>query len=626
MDIQAAVAIPLLRTYGEVTIQVNADGALLVGEITFLEVLNPYVKIKWDWAFNNFYAELGNIIFYPGILEMKELVLDVETQPSVDLSFEIDITVLSFADLGATLSMEESNNGQDLFVDFTLVADVDLVKTTVKGDATLDFVTIENTQWGEFDVSVAWGGAATAIAEFVEFAITAIKEKIEGTIQAVSVAIEAIGKAILGFINSIPFIAEVFDAVAEAGESFKDGLDSLFNNGDLSALAEAAITLADDFDKTFEETNWEEKGNQVATQAENLGLFFTNALGLSSTSKNSKIVTLSDKDQWGCNYIRVDVTTQKCWGVTVGICSDLCPDCCYRIQVCDPPKTKNGPNLQNPKCVKEKQALLQKTRAMLDKAGTIGTGSKVTMEGNAAILREDRARIPEANFDNISGSVPYNKGCSLVSLQSKISGSTKILDNNAAGGISNSGTSFQTDDMVDLDFTPSCGNASRFEDGSSTSQAYVNSVREGIAALKNHVNKTVNKDMSGIDPAINAYQPEVQLIPLTIGFANNPNDVVLEITCSMLNEANKQRPQILTSDPDCKTTLTYKTIGETFDVPPKYTCGTAELTRRWTVSDTCGQSDYVDQTMYQQPQAPIWTDNPWSEAVSDNIHITMVNV
>ena len=48
VDIQAAFAIPILRSYGEVIIQVNDDGALLKGKIKFLEVLNPTVEIKWD--------------------------------------------------------------------------------------------------------------------------------------------------------------------------------------------------------------------------------------------------------------------------------------------------------------------------------------------------------------------------------------------------------------------------------------------------------------------------------------------------------------------------------------------------------------------------------------------------
>ena len=83
------------------------------------------------------------------------------------------------------------------------------------------------------------------------------------------------------------------------------------------------------------------------------------------------------------------------------------------------------------------------------------------------------------------------------------------------------------------------------------------------------------------------------------------------------NGSGPKRPRILTSDPDCKTTVVYTKFSETVDVPSQYPCGTVELTRRWNVSDTCGQSDYVDQFIYLQPRSPIWPENPWNEAVSD---------
>ena len=640
VDIQAAFAIPILRSYGEVTIVVNDDGALLEGEIQFLAVLNPYVKIEWDvstllqylftkllelcllpfttlsfwlilkWAFNNFYAELGNIVFAPGVLELNELVLNVTTQPSIVLFFEIDITVLSFADLGASLLIEESSDGQDLSVDFTLVVDAELVETTVKGDATLDLVTIEDTEFGSFDVSVAWGGAAEAVAEFVEGAVTAIADGITNTVNAVGDAIVEIGEAILGFIDEAPFIGAAFDAVATGVENFRAGLQDLVTTGDPAALAQAAITFANDFANAFNEVDWEDVGNTIVDGLEDAGLFITNGLGISSQSDSRKTITLSEKDQWGCNYIRTDVTTKTCWKA-----------CLFGCKTCSS-KTEQGTKQSDATCVADAQILLEETRAKLETAGTIGTGSKTTTDGNAAILREDRANLPSATFDDLSGSVPYSKDCSSVSLKKKITGSTKILDNSAAEGISNSDESFQTDDMVDVDFTPpSCnGNARRLNaDGSFTSQAYLDSLLTGIDKLKQQVNQTVNKDMTGVDPSIKAYQEDVEPIPLKIGFDNNPNDQVVAITCSEFtpNLAISKRPRILTSDPDCKTTLVYTKFSETVDVPKQYLCGTVELTRRWTVSDTCGQSDYVDQFIYLQPRAPIWTETPWSTPVSD---------
>jgi len=489
------------------------------------------------------------------------------------------------------------------------VVDVELVETTVKGDATLDLMMIEDTEFGSFDVSVAWGGAAKAVAEFVEGAVTAIADGITNTVNAVGDAIVEIGEAILGFIDEAPFIGAAFDAVATGVENFGAGLQDLVTTGDPTALAEAAVTFATDFANAFNEVDWEDVGNTIVDGLEDAGFFITNGLGLSSQSDSRNTITLSEKDQWGCNLLRTDVTTRTCWKA-----------CLFGCEICTS-NTERGEPKSNATCVAEAQVLLEETRAMLDMAGTIGTGSKVTTDGNAAILLEDRGQIPNATFDDLSGSVPYSKNCSSVSLTKKIIGSTKILDNNAAGGISNSDESFETDDMVDVDFTPpSCsGNARRLNaDGSFTSQAYLDSVSAGIDMLKQQVNQTVNKDMSGVDPRIKTYQVDVEPILLTIGFSNNPNDQVVAITCSELpGLATSKRPRILTSDPDCKTTVVYTKFSETVDVPSQYPCGTVELTRRWNVTDTCGQSDYVDQFIYLQPRSPIWTENPWNEAVSD---------
>ena len=69
VDIQAAFVIPILRSYGEVTIVVNDDGALLKGEIKFLELLNPTVEIKWDVSTLLHYllTNLLELVSYPSL-------------------------------------------------------------------------------------------------------------------------------------------------------------------------------------------------------------------------------------------------------------------------------------------------------------------------------------------------------------------------------------------------------------------------------------------------------------------------------------------------------------------------------------------------------------------------------
>jgi len=122
---------------------------------------------RWDWDFTYFYAELGDLVFTPGILELKKLLLDIETANGFELEFEINIIVLFFADIGATVIIEERNGGRDLFIAFEAYAELKLVDCRVKGDATLDLVDIRDTEFGEFDVNFYPGAAARAIKEFV---------------------------------------------------------------------------------------------------------------------------------------------------------------------------------------------------------------------------------------------------------------------------------------------------------------------------------------------------------------------------------------------------------------------------------------------------------------------------
>jgi len=98
---------------------------------------------------------------------LKKLLLDIETANGFDLLFQIDITVLSFADIGASVLIEERNGGEDLYIEFTLYAELQLVDCRVVGDATLDLVDITKTEFGDFDITFLPGAAAEAIAEFV---------------------------------------------------------------------------------------------------------------------------------------------------------------------------------------------------------------------------------------------------------------------------------------------------------------------------------------------------------------------------------------------------------------------------------------------------------------------------
>jgi hypothetical protein len=233
VDIQAAIAIPMLKTFATVNITVNSEGAHLQGEISFLGgLLNPTALIKWDWGFEHFYAEFGDISFSPALV-MDKLILDIDTTGDFTLYFSMDVTVLAFASIGADLWIEERNDGQNLFVKFEATADFALVETTVKGSALLDLYDIKQTQFGGFSMTLKPGGAAKAVAEWVGNAAKAVADGINKAIEKVGIAIQEIGAAINNVLDKLDFIAEAWD-------NFASGIASLLS-GDPGAFASAMV-------------------------------------------------------------------------------------------------------------------------------------------------------------------------------------------------------------------------------------------------------------------------------------------------------------------------------------------------------------------------------------------------
>lgn len=251
--------------------------------------------------------------------------------------------------------MEERNGGQDLFVVFTLVADLELVKTTVKGDATLDLVVIEDTNFGEFDVTVEPGGVVTAVVEFAEKAVAAIEDTLKKVEDGVNKAIEAVGEFLAPIIDSLDFIQE-------AWSGFNNGVNSLLS-GDFAA---AAQSFEQSFQTIINPENWEKVGEAVLETLEDVGLAINDAIlgsmGISDKKSWQELVTLSDIDQWKCNLLRKDKYTERCWKA-----------CLFGCKVCDT-DVERGTPFQNSTCVQIKKDLLEDTRAKIQTAGNYGTG------------------------------------------------------------------------------------------------------------------------------------------------------------------------------------------------------------------------------------------------------------
>lgn len=57
VQIEGAVGIPILKTYGAVNISISDGGASLIGKVSVFDgaLGMPSVEVRWDWAFSRFY-------------------------------------------------------------------------------------------------------------------------------------------------------------------------------------------------------------------------------------------------------------------------------------------------------------------------------------------------------------------------------------------------------------------------------------------------------------------------------------------------------------------------------------------------------------------------------------------
>ena len=78
VDIQAAISIPKLKSFGYVDIEVNSTAASFEGELSlFGGIFNPYAKVAWYWDFSYFYMRLEHITLANGLVLLNQVTLDV---------------------------------------------------------------------------------------------------------------------------------------------------------------------------------------------------------------------------------------------------------------------------------------------------------------------------------------------------------------------------------------------------------------------------------------------------------------------------------------------------------------------------------------------------------------------
>jgi len=109
------------------------------------------------------------------------------------------------------------------------------------------------------------------------------------------------------------------------------------------------------------------------------------------------------------------------------------------------------------------------------------------------------------------------------------------------------------------------------------------------------------------------------LTPLIIEL--EPEDQSFDLLCSDIASAASRKPSIVSYDTDCGSlsyltgnkAMTYQKINSDYSVPSQYECGTLFVEREYTVKDKCDQESTAVQTMYVEPEAPVFTSVPDQE-------------
>ena len=198
--IEAAITIPIIKSYAEVRLVLNDEGAEFEGEVNlFGGVVNPSVNCAWKWDFSEFTLQIQNLDFI--VVTVDELFLDVSITDTPDarrariqteLYFRAKISVLKIIGIEGEFKLKQ--DGGRIKASFR----VGIPGLAVSGEAFIDLYDITKSDFGGFSVEVNPGEALVAIAEGIANAVNAVAEHIGNFISAgaefVGETIDAIGK------------------------------------------------------------------------------------------------------------------------------------------------------------------------------------------------------------------------------------------------------------------------------------------------------------------------------------------------------------------------------------------------------------------------------------------------
>ena len=245
--IQAAVAIPVLRTHALVDIDINAEEFSFKAELSLFDgFFNPSADVEFRMDMSYFRASFTDIVFFGGILILEEIffLVDARGAPTGNVvAFKAEITVLFL--LGIDIEWSVTTNKQEgyMALDFSVTLDLALVAGTVSGNARVSWSEpesrrgarmlqvagsnpIASADW-DVDFEPSWPAwledIAEAVVEFFKDAWNGLKNvmnEVAEVAKAAWNAVVGVAKAIGGFIKGIVTdIADRFKGVEDLGDA-----------------------------------------------------------------------------------------------------------------------------------------------------------------------------------------------------------------------------------------------------------------------------------------------------------------------------------------------------------------------------------------------------------------------
>ena len=269
LNIEGAFAIPVLRSYGYMNIELNSKIFSFTSDMHLFDgALTSKTSVQWNWDLTYFKAQMEDISF-GGVVVVKDVHFEYNSAASsIDLG--VSISVLSIVSVAADLQIKGDQ------IAFDVSADLALVTISVSGTA--EIATPFHDSHFTLHVSVSAGGVAKAIFD------------------AGKKACEAVAAT----------ATKAWDGLYNGMSAEASAIKHLFSSA-LSSMAHEAEELMHDISKFFSDVMGALNsipllGSVFGALGDFAGGISNVANSLFGTTSSSHIVTTSDRNEYGCYY------------------------------------------------------------------------------------------------------------------------------------------------------------------------------------------------------------------------------------------------------------------------------------------------------------------------------------